>query len=71
MPAFHAPVNTGDRRTAHLELTRDGFTLGIAAIEAVRKHYGLRRAGGGHWNCCREDNLSFPIRNALPRAPRR
>jgi catechol 2,3-dioxygenase-like lactoylglutathione lyase family enzyme len=33
----------------HIELTKDGFTLGIAAIEAARREHGLRPAGEGRW----------------------
>jgi catechol 2,3-dioxygenase-like lactoylglutathione lyase family enzyme len=34
---------------AHVELRLDGFTLGIATIEAAREHHGLRPAGDGRW----------------------
>jgi catechol 2,3-dioxygenase-like lactoylglutathione lyase family enzyme len=32
----------------HMELTKDGFTLGIATMEAAKEH-GLRPGGEGHW----------------------
>lgn len=32
----------------HVELTLDGFTLGIATIEAAKEHYSLS-GGEGHW----------------------
>jgi predicted enzyme related to lactoylglutathione lyase len=31
-----------------MELTKDGFTLGIATMEAAKEH-GLRPGGEGHW----------------------
>jgi len=31
----------------HIELTLDGFTLGIATIEAAKQHHGLRAGGEG------------------------
>lgn len=33
----------------HVELTKDGFTLGIASIEAARREHGLRPEGEGRW----------------------
>lgn len=33
----------------HIELTLDGFTLGIATIEAAEQHHGLRSRGEGRW----------------------
>jgi hypothetical protein len=33
----------------HIELTLDGFTLGIATIEAAREHHGLRPVGESRW----------------------
>jgi predicted enzyme related to lactoylglutathione lyase len=33
----------------HIELKLDGFTLGIATIEAARDHHGLRPEGDGRW----------------------
>src|SRR5580700_2738984 len=33
----------------HVELKLDGFTLGIATIEAAREHHGLRPEGEGRW----------------------
>ena len=32
----------------HMELTKDGFTLGIATMEAAKEH-DLRPGGEGHW----------------------
>jgi catechol 2,3-dioxygenase-like lactoylglutathione lyase family enzyme len=32
----------------HLELTKDGFALGIATMEAAKQH-SLRPGGEGHW----------------------
>ena len=32
---------------AHVELKLDGFTLGIATVEAARNHHGLRPEGEG------------------------
>jgi catechol 2,3-dioxygenase-like lactoylglutathione lyase family enzyme len=40
-PASGAPV--------HIELKLDGFTLGIATIEAAREHHGLHPQGEGRW----------------------
>jgi len=33
----------------HIELTLDGFTLGIATIDAAKEHHGLRPEGEGRW----------------------
>ncbi len=33
----------------HIQLKLDGFTLGIATIEAAREHHGLRPGGEAHW----------------------
>ena len=33
----------------HIELALDGFTLGIATVQAAREHHGLRPEGGGRW----------------------
>ena len=33
----------------HVELKLDGFTLGIATIQAAREHHGLRPEGEGRW----------------------
>ncbi|HLZ84839.1 MAG TPA: VOC family protein [Caulobacteraceae bacterium] len=33
----------------HVELELDGFTLGIATIEAAREAHGLRPEGEGRW----------------------
>ena len=43
---FRTPAS-GD--PAHIEFTLDGFTLGIATIEAARDHHGLRPEGEGRW----------------------
>ena len=44
--SFRTPA-TGD--PAHIELKLDGFTLGIATIEAAQDHHGLRPHGEGRW----------------------
>ena len=33
----------------HIELKLDGFTLGIATIEAAKEHHSLRAEGEGRW----------------------
>ena len=33
----------------HIELTKDGFTLGIATIEAAKEVHSLRPGGEGRW----------------------
>jgi catechol 2,3-dioxygenase-like lactoylglutathione lyase family enzyme len=33
----------------HVELKLDGFTLGIATIDAAKEHHGLRPGGEGRW----------------------
>ncbi|MGA7928982.1 MAG: VOC family protein [Candidatus Sulfotelmatobacter sp.] len=33
----------------HMELTLDGFTLGIATMEAAKEQHNLRPGGEGHW----------------------
>jgi catechol 2,3-dioxygenase-like lactoylglutathione lyase family enzyme len=33
----------------HVQLKLDGFSLGIATVEAAREHHGLRPAGEGRW----------------------
>jgi len=33
----------------HMELTKDGFTLGIATLEAAKQQHNLRPGGEGHW----------------------
>jgi predicted enzyme related to lactoylglutathione lyase len=43
---FRTP-ESGD--PAHVELKLDGFTLGIATLEAAREHHGLRPEGKGRW----------------------
>ena len=44
--AFRTPASG---EPSHVELKLDGFTLGIAAIEAARQHHGLRPEGDGRW----------------------
>jgi predicted enzyme related to lactoylglutathione lyase len=34
---------------SHIQLKLDGFTLGIARIEAAREHHGHRPEGKGRW----------------------
>ena len=34
---------------SHVQLKLDGFSLGIATIEAAREHHGLRPEGEGRW----------------------
>ena len=41
--------HAGVGRPVHIQLKLDGFSLGIATIEAVRKHHGLRPEGEGRW----------------------
>jgi predicted enzyme related to lactoylglutathione lyase len=43
---FRAPASG---EPSHIELKLDGFTLGIATIEAARRHHGLRPEGEGRW----------------------
>ena len=43
---FRTPV-TGE--PSHIQLKLDGFTLGIATVEAARAHHGLRPDGEGRW----------------------
>ena len=33
----------------HIELKLDGFTLGIATVEAAKEHHGLSPKGEGRW----------------------
>ncbi len=33
----------------HIELRLDGFTLGIATLEAAERQHGLHPGGDGHW----------------------
>jgi hypothetical protein len=33
----------------HVELMKDGFTLGIATLEAAKREHGLRPEGEGRW----------------------
>ena len=40
-PASGVPV--------HIELTKDGFTLGIASLEAAKEHHNLEPRGEGRW----------------------
>jgi catechol 2,3-dioxygenase-like lactoylglutathione lyase family enzyme len=34
---------------SHIQLKLDGFSLGIATVEAARAHHGLRPEGDGRW----------------------
>jgi len=34
---------------SHVQMTLDGFALGIATVEAARAHHGLRPEGEGRW----------------------
>jgi catechol 2,3-dioxygenase-like lactoylglutathione lyase family enzyme len=43
---FRTPA-TGE--PVHVELQLDGFTLGIATLEAAREHHGLKPQGDGRW----------------------
>ena len=43
---FRTP-ETGE--PSHVELTLDGFTLGIATVEAAQDHHGLDPRGEGRW----------------------
>ncbi len=42
--AFRTPASG---EPVHIELTLDGFTLGIATMEAAKEHHGLRSGGEG------------------------
>ena len=44
--AFRTPASG---EPVHIELTLDGFTLGIAAMEAAREHHNLQPGGEGRW----------------------
>jgi catechol 2,3-dioxygenase-like lactoylglutathione lyase family enzyme len=44
--SFRTPT-TGE--PIHVELTKDGFTLGIATLEAARHVHGLKPEGEGRW----------------------
>ncbi len=44
--AFRTPA-AGE--PVHIELKLDGFTLGIATMEAAKKHHSLRPGGDGRW----------------------
>lgn len=43
---FRTP-DSGD--PVHVELTLDGFTLGIATVDAAREHHNLKVEGEGRW----------------------
>ncbi len=43
---FRTPA-TGD--AVHIELTLDGFKLGVAAVEAAQRDHGLHPEGEGRW----------------------
>jgi len=34
---------------SHVQLKLDGFSLGIATVEAAREHHGLNPRGNGRW----------------------
>lgn len=34
---------------SHIQLKLDGFSLGIATVEAAKEHHGLRPQGDGRW----------------------
>jgi hypothetical protein len=40
LETFRTPVSG---EPVHIELTLDGFTLGIATLEAAKEHHGLHR----------------------------
>jgi predicted enzyme related to lactoylglutathione lyase len=44
--SFRTPTE-GD--PVHIELTLDGFTLGIATIKAAKEHHSLQPGGEGRW----------------------
>ena len=44
--AFRTPASG---EPVHIELTLDGFTLGIATMEAAKQHHSLRPGGEGRW----------------------
>jgi len=39
----------GSGEPSHIQLKLDGFSLGIATIEAAREHHGLHPEGEGRW----------------------
>ncbi len=43
---FRTP-STGE--PVHIELTLDGFSLGIATMDAAKTHHSLRPGGEGRW----------------------
>jgi predicted enzyme related to lactoylglutathione lyase len=47
---FAETFRTPDKGPAeHVELKLDGFTLGIATLEAAQRQHGLHPGGAGHW----------------------
>jgi len=44
--SFRTPASG---KAVHVELTKDGFTLGIATMEAAQEHHSLRPGGEGRW----------------------
>jgi predicted enzyme related to lactoylglutathione lyase len=44
--AFRTPTSG---EPVHIELTMDGFTLGIATLEAAKEQHSLRPGGEGRW----------------------
>lgn len=51
----------------HVVLELDGFTLGIATVEAARGH-GLRLDGDGRWICW-SNAVLYPSGNSPPSSP--
>jgi catechol 2,3-dioxygenase-like lactoylglutathione lyase family enzyme len=43
---FRTPA---EGKPVHIELKLDGFTLGIATVEAAQEDHGLRPQGDGRW----------------------
>lgn len=56
--AFRTPASG---EPVHIELTLDGFTLGIATTEAAKEHHNLRSGGDG-----RESRSSFGPTTRMP-----
>jgi catechol 2,3-dioxygenase-like lactoylglutathione lyase family enzyme len=40
---------TASGEPSHIQLKLDGFSLGIATVEAAKVHHGLRPQGEGRW----------------------
>jgi predicted enzyme related to lactoylglutathione lyase len=43
---FRTPT---EGESTHVQLKLDGFSLGIATVEAAKEHHGLRPQGEGRW----------------------